>query len=82
MHAATAAVFEKNRLLTGEILRRLPNEAFERLGHHNEEGTKTLAKMVTACVDRLEHRLKFIRHKRELSGCPLRDASWYRAPAD
>ena len=31
-------IFEKNRLLTAEILRRLPDAAFERTGNHNEHG--------------------------------------------
>src|SRR5690348_3245339 len=38
-----AEVFEKNRKLTGEILRRLPEAAFGRVGTHNERGKVTLA---------------------------------------
>jgi hypothetical protein len=59
-------VFEKNRLLTAEILRRLSDAAFERTGEHNEHGTMTLAELVKNYVEHLEHHLKFIRQKREL----------------
>ena len=64
-------VFEKNRQLTGEILRRLPKEAFARKGHHNEHGDLTLAELLKMYVDHLEHHLKFIREKRKLLGKPL-----------
>jgi DinB superfamily len=64
-------VFEKNRLLTAEILRRLPPEAFQRKGHHNEVGDVTLAGLLKTYVDHLEHHLKFIHQKRKLLGKPL-----------
>jgi uncharacterized damage-inducible protein DinB len=64
-------VFEKNRQLTAEILRRLPKEAFARKGHHNEHGDMTLADLLKTYVDHLEHHLKFIREKRKLLGKPL-----------
>jgi hypothetical protein len=64
-------VFEKNRLLTAEILRRLPDEAFRRKGHHNEHGEMTLAELLQNYVAHLEHHLKFIREKRRLLGKPL-----------
>ena len=64
-------VFEKNRLLTAEILRRLPEAAFERFGNHNEHGRMTLAELVTSYVEHLDHHLPFIREKRKLLGKPL-----------
>jgi hypothetical protein len=64
-------VFEKNRLLTAEILRRLPDAAFERTGEHNEHGRMTLGELVANYVDHLAHHLKFIRQKRALLGSPL-----------
>lgn len=64
-------VFELNRQLTGEILRRLLAEAFARTGHHNEHGAMTLAELVGNYVEHLDHHLKFIRQKRELLGNPL-----------
>ncbi|MGD9722985.1 MAG: DinB family protein [Pirellulales bacterium] len=61
-------VFEKNRLLTAEVLRRLPAAAFERTGNHNEHGTMTLAELLENYVGHLNHHLKFIREKRKLLG--------------
>ena len=59
-------VFEKNRQLTAEILRRLPPAAFARKGHHDEHGDMTLAELLATYVDHLEHHLKFIHQKRQL----------------
>src|SRR5688572_2656996 len=39
-------VFEKSRQLTAEILRRLPEEAFERSGIHSERGRITLGEYI------------------------------------
>ena len=64
-------VFERNRQLTAESLRRLPAEAYQRKGHHNEHGEITLAQLLKTYVEHLEHHLKFIRQKRELLGKPL-----------
>ncbi len=59
-------VFEKNRQLTAEMLRRLPNEAFQRTGHHNEHGEMTLAEFLQNYIDHLRHHLKFIEKKRAM----------------
>jgi uncharacterized damage-inducible protein DinB len=59
-------VFEKNRLLTGEILRRLPAAAFDRTGMHNERGQVTLADLLKSYVEHLDHHLTFVQHKRKL----------------
>lgn len=64
-------IYEKNRLLTAGILRRLPASAWERIGNHNEDGPKTLAKLLKGYVEHWEHHLKFIREKRKLLGKPL-----------
>ncbi len=64
-------VFEKNRQLTAEVLRRLPASAYERIGHHNEHGAMTLAELLRTYVEHLEHHMKFIREKRRLLGKPL-----------
>jgi hypothetical protein len=64
-------VFEKNRLLTGEILRRLPNDVFEKTGMHNEDGVVSLGVLVEKYVQHLDHHMTFIRKKRELLGKPL-----------
>ncbi|HTM54897.1 MAG TPA: DinB family protein [Pirellulales bacterium] len=59
-------VFEKNRQLTAEILRRLPEQAFARTGNHNERGRVTLTDLLQTYVDHLEHHLKFVREKRKM----------------
>ncbi len=63
-----AEVFRLNRLLTAEILRRLPVDAFARLGRHNERGRIALGEMIGMYVQHLEHHLRFLRHKRQLLG--------------
>lgn len=65
---AACAVFAGNRRLMGEILRRLPDDAFARVGIHNERGELTLAQLVQIFADHLEHHLKFIKQKRALLG--------------
>ena len=64
-------VFEKNRLLTAEIFRRLPEAAFDRIGLHNERGRVTLADQVKGYVEHLDHHLKFVHEKRRLLGNPV-----------
>jgi hypothetical protein len=63
-----ADVFQKNRELMAEILHRLPDAAFVRVGTHNERGKVTLAEMVDIYVRHLEHHMKFMRHKKQLLG--------------
>ncbi len=61
-----AEIFQMNRELMAEILRRLPDAAFSRVGTHNERGKITLAEMVDMYVRHLEHHMKFIHHKKQL----------------
>ncbi len=69
--ALAADVFAKNRRLTAEILRRVPEEAFDRFGTHSERGRVTLIQLVQGMIDHLEHHLQFLRDKRRLLGKPL-----------
>lgn len=64
-------LFERNRQLTAEILRRLPDQAYERTGFHNEHGQMTLAQLLETYVGHLDHHLKFLYEKRRLLGKPL-----------
>ncbi len=64
-------VFHKNRLMTAEILSHLPEEAFSRVGLHNERGEVSLRHFVESYSDHLDHHLKFIYEKRRLLGKPL-----------
>jgi len=61
-------VFKLNRQLTAEILRRLPDAAFERHGTHSERGPITLANLVETYAGHLEHHLRFVAEKRRLLG--------------
>ncbi len=69
--AAAADIFHKNRLLTAEILRRLPDAAFIRWGTHNQRGRITLEELLAVHIHHLDHHLKFLKHKRQLIGKPL-----------
>jgi uncharacterized damage-inducible protein DinB len=67
LNAAEAAeMFRLNRRLTSEILRRLPAEAFDRVGIHNEIGLVTLADQVQKYHDHLHHHLRHLYRKREM----------------
>lgn len=66
-----AEIFRRNRLMTADILRRLPDSAFVRGGRHSERGEVTLGQFVVEYQEHLEHHLEFIREKRRLLGKPL-----------
>ncbi len=66
--ADAAEVFDLNRKLFAKVLRRLPDIAFQRFGTHSERGKMTLAQLVKAAVDHLEHHLKFAHDKRAKMG--------------
>ena len=66
-----AEVFRLNRLITADILRRLPDSAFGRVGNHTERGEVTLEQQLAGYVQHVDHHLKFIRDKRKLLGKPL-----------
>ena len=66
--AVACDIFAKNRQLTAEVLRSLPDEAFARVGIHTEKGKVTLADVVQTYVGHWEHHRKFIREKRALLG--------------
>ena len=64
-------VFRLNRQITAELLRRLPDTAFQKTGLHNERGELTLEHLVSGYIEHLDHHLKFIKEKRKLLGKPL-----------
>lgn len=64
-------VFRLNRRITAELLRRLPDAAFQKTGLHNERGELTLEHLVSGYIEHLDHHLKFIKEKRKLLGKPL-----------
>jgi len=59
-------LFELNRLHTAEMLRLLPDAAFERKGVHNHRGVVTLGGLVKGYIEHLEHHLRFVEKKRAM----------------
>ena len=51
-----------------KVLRKLPDEAFERKGMHNERGETTAGKYITDMVAHMDRHLKFIHAKRAAMG--------------
>ncbi len=68
--AIACDIFSKNRLLTAEILRRLPDSSFQRVGLHNERGELTLEYMVKLYAKHLDNHMKFLIEKRKALGKP------------
>jgi hypothetical protein len=68
---AACEVFRLNRKMTAAILRRLPDEAFQRTGTHTERGVETLEMLVKDYIGHLDHHLKFVVAKREKLGKPM-----------
>lgn len=66
-----AALFELNRRQMARILRKQPDDAFDRFGMHSDNGRLTLSKLLTTYIDHLDHHLKFLRDKRERLGKPV-----------
>lgn len=69
--ATACRCFADNRRLTTAILRRQPDAAFKRIGHHNESGVITLEYLVKTYVGHLERHLDFLLKKRALLGKPI-----------
>lgn len=59
-------VFDINRQNLGVILQRLPKEAFQRFGIHNEKGKVTLEYLIQNYIDHLDYHLEFVAKKRAL----------------
>lgn len=61
-------LFELNRRQMGRVLAKLPDQAFDRIGTHNERGPMKLSDLLAGAVNHLKHHLKFIVDKREKLG--------------
>lgn len=60
-------VFDLNRQLTAAALRRLPEDRWQRIGHHNEHPhPMSLSDLLANYVEHLEHHLRFIAQKRAM----------------
>ena len=61
-------IVENTRRQMARILRRLPAEAFERVGMHSERGPKTLAELLATATNHIPHHLPFVAEKRKALG--------------
>jgi hypothetical protein len=61
-------IIERTRAQMARILRTLPDEAFRRVGVHNERGELTLEKLVTMATKHIPHHVQFVEEKRKALG--------------
>ena len=64
--AKVCEVFRLNRQLTAEMLRQLPDDAFDRVAQHGEMGEMSLGRFLRLYIKHLDHHMRFIREKRAL----------------
>ncbi len=64
-------LFEVGRRQWSRVLRKLPDEAFSRVGTHNRKGVVTLGDMVNGYIKHLDHHLVFLKAKRDRLGKPI-----------
>jgi uncharacterized damage-inducible protein DinB len=64
-------LFALNRRFMADLLRRLPDVAFTRIGEHQERGRMTLEQLIDMYVRHIDHHLGHVRRKRELLGKPM-----------
>jgi hypothetical protein len=62
------AIIEKTRSQMARILRKIPVEALNRVGNHNERGQLTLEQMLGSMIKHIPHHVKFIGEKRKVLG--------------
>jgi uncharacterized damage-inducible protein DinB len=65
-------IFEVGRRQFARVLRRLPDEAFERFGTHNRKGRVTVGEMVASYIKHVDDHLVYLLGKRERLGKPVR----------
>ena len=68
---AAVTLVDLSRREFAKVLRKLPPDAFDRTGIHNEAGKLTLGELVKKYVNHLDHHLKFIHEKRAKLGKAL-----------
>lgn len=64
-------IFRLTQRMMANLLRRLPDAAFERAGVHTERGKVALGAFVPDYIEHLEHHMQFLRAKRKALGKPL-----------
>jgi uncharacterized damage-inducible protein DinB len=65
-------LFEVGRRQFARVLRKLPDDAFERRGTHNRRGEVKVGAMVEDYIEHVNYHLEFLFDKRERLGKPLR----------
>ncbi|HLJ96038.1 MAG TPA: DinB family protein [Gemmataceae bacterium] len=68
-------LFEVGRRQFARVLRKLPDEAFNRQGAHNRRGRVTVGEMVKGYIEHVDHHLKFLYDKRARLGKPCQPSS-------
>ena len=61
-------ILDKTRSQLARVLRKLPAEALQRVGIHNERGPRTLEQLLTGAVNHIAHHLEFVKAKRTALG--------------
>jgi uncharacterized damage-inducible protein DinB len=62
------AIIENTRRQMARILRKVPAQALQRVGTHNERGPRTLEQLLTGATNHIPHHIKFIHEKRKALG--------------
>jgi hypothetical protein len=62
------ALLDANRKLFANVLRKLPDSAWTRIGTHSERGKLEVGSYLKFTVDHLEHHIHFIHLKRAKMG--------------
>src|SRR4051794_37973777 len=63
-------IIERTRSQMARVLRKLPEEALERVGVHSERGPRTLEQLLRGAADHVTHHVRFIGEKRKALGLP------------
>jgi uncharacterized damage-inducible protein DinB len=61
-------IIEATRSQLARVLRKLPDAALQRVGHHNERGPRTLEELLATSINHIPHHVKFILEKRTALG--------------
>ena len=64
-------LFDVGRRQFARVLRKLPDQAFERKGTHNRRGPMAVGELVNDYIGHVDHHLKYIHEKRAKLGKPL-----------
>ena len=62
------AIIDNTRRQLARILSKLPAEALNRIGVHNERGPRTLEELLAGAANHITHHLKFVADKRRALG--------------